>query len=318
MDVSIVTVSWNTRDVLRDCLRSIYSQSGKVKYEVIIVDNASSDGSVEMIKVEFPWVQLIANAKNRGFAAANNQGIALATGRYLLLLNSDTIVCDNAIEKTVKYADQNPETAVVGCQVWESRDRIQNTCFRFPSVLNVFLYGTGLARVFKYNLFFGRERILWWRRDSDREVDVVSGMFMLVRREAIDEVGVMDEAYFVYCEETDWCYRFAKAGWKVVFWPGAKIIHVDEGSHSTKQVALKMFVQQKKSMLIFFKKHYGLLSYLLVRMVLVFSFGARCCVWMLILLFRLVLGKSAKRESQKSREYWWVFKLALLDWEPPK
>ena len=318
MDVSIVIVSWNTRDILRECLASLSAETRDVSFEVVVVDNASNDGSPDMVKCEFPEVILLENGENRGFAAANNQGITIARGRYVLLLNSDTIVIDNAIGKTVKYAGQHSDAAVVGCQVWGSRERIQTTCFRFPSVLNVFLQGTGLARAFKYNHFLGREWFLWWQRDSEREVDVIPGMFMLVRKEVIDEVGLMDESYFLSFEDTDWCYRFAKAGWKRLFWPSAKIIHVHKGGHSTKQDALRMFVQQQKSLLIFFKKHYGLISTLLVRTMMVFSFGGRYCVSTLILILRLIFGKNAKYESNKNREFWWGFKFAILGSEPAK
>ncbi|MBA7636301.1 N-acetylglucosaminyl-diphospho-decaprenol L-rhamnosyltransferase [subsurface metagenome] len=268
MDVSIIIVNWNTRDIIRDCLKSVYEQTKGISFEVIVIDNASSDGSVEMVKSEFYQVVLIENKQNRGFAAGVNQGIAVAKGRYALVLNSDTIVCDNAIEKTVQYADKHAEAAVVGCQVWENSDTIQMTCFRFPSVLNLFLHTFALNKIFKNNHFFGREWMLWWPRDSEREVEVVSGSFMLVRRNAIDDVGLMDESYFLYYEETDWCYRFAKGGWKILFWPRAKIIHVDGGSHSTNKNAVGMSVQVQKSLLIFFKKHYGMTHYLFARLIL--------------------------------------------------
>lgn len=318
MDVSIIIVNWNTRDSLRDCLASVYAETKGISFEVILVDNTSTDGSTDMVKRQFPQVILIENDENKGFAAANNQGIAITIGRYVLLLNSDTIILDNAVKKTVKYADRHPETAAVGCQVWESSDNIQITCFRFPSVLNVFLQGTGLARLFKYNRFFGREWMLWWRRDTEREVDVISGMFMLVRRKAIEQVGIMDELYFLYFEETDWCYRFARAGWKRLFWPGAKIVHVNKGSHSTKQDALRMFIQQQKSRLIFFKKHYGLISALLIRMILAFSFGWRCCTWVFVLVSKWIFGRSVQYELNKNRTHWWGLKFVVFGCEPAK
>ena len=135
-DVTIIIVNWNTRVILRDCLRSVYQNAGSVDFEVIVVDNASSDGSVEMVRAEFDKVQLIANSDNRGFAAANNQGMAVATGRYVLLLNSDTIVLDGAIAKSVAFADAHPDAAVVGCRVLNPDRSLQPTCFMYPSVLN--------------------------------------------------------------------------------------------------------------------------------------------------------------------------------------
>lgn len=137
IDVSIVLVNWNTQDLLRDCLCSIYQETRAVPFETIVVDNNSNDGSREMIQTEFPQVKLIANQENRGFAAANNQGMRIAEGRYILLLNSDTVVCASAIDKVVKYADAHSEAAVVGCQVWESDKDIQPTCFGFPGLANL-------------------------------------------------------------------------------------------------------------------------------------------------------------------------------------
>jgi len=315
-DVSVIVVNWNTKLLLRDCLASIYEQPGDVNYEVIVVDNASSDGSVEMVREEFPQIILVENSVNRGFAAANNRGIALAKGRYVLLLNSDTVVCDNAIGKTVRYADKHPEVAVVGCQVWENPQAIQMTCFRFPSILNLFLGAIALNRILKKNRVFGREWMEWWGRDSECQVDVVSGMFMLVRRQAIVQVGLMDESFFMYSEEADWCYRFSKAGWKVLFWPGAKIIHVDGGSYSSKQVAPEMHVQQHKSLLIFFRKHYGMIHYLLARLILVVSTGLRCLAWALMLLGKRIMGRNAAHELKENRKRWFVFKFCVFGSEP--
>lgn len=312
MDVSIIIVNWNTKELLRNCLISIDEKAGNVDYQIIVIDNASSDGSAEMVKTGFPAVLLIDNSKNQGFAAANNQGIRIAKGRYILLLNSDTLICDSAIEKTVRYADKHPEAAAVGCQVRESSDKIQMTCFRFPSLLNLSLRASGLATLFKYNRFFGREETLLWRRDTEREVDIVSGMFMLVRHEAIREVGLMDETYFLYFEDTDWCYRFFKAGWKMVFWPGAKIIHIDAGSKSTDQDGLRMFVQFQKSLLIFFKKHYGGLIYFVARLMLAVSFGLRWCCWALAALFKRTLSSDVNYEIENTKKCWGAFRFCAL------
>jgi GT2 family glycosyltransferase len=229
IDVSVVIVNWNTCDLLHQCIRSVYEQ-GSSNYEVIVVDNGSSDDSINMVRREFGQVKLLTNPTNRGFAAANNQGIALAKGRYILLLNSDTIVLDNAIEKTVVYADRHPDTAVTGCRILNPDGTLQNSCFMFPSILNWFLFSTYLYRLFPRSRFFGREQMTWWARDDSREVDVVTGCYMLVRKEAIDQVGPMDERFFMYAEETDWCYRFKAKGWKNRFTPEAAIIHIGGAS----------------------------------------------------------------------------------------
>jgi GT2 family glycosyltransferase len=197
-DVSVVIVNWNTRNILCDCLRSVYEQTRDVTFEVIVIDNASSDDSVTMVKAEYPQVILIENRDNRGFAAANNQGMAIARGRYILLLNSDTVILDGAIQKTLAFAGQHPKAAVVGCRVLNQDQTLQPTCFMFPSILNLLLSTTYLYKLFPHSHFFGREQMSWWARNEVREVQVVTGCFMLVQRLAIDKVGPMDEGFFLY------------------------------------------------------------------------------------------------------------------------
>ena len=279
IDVSIVLVNWNTRDILCNCLRSVYEQTEHATFEVIVVDNASSDGSQEMVRRQWPQVRLICNNENRGFAAANNQGIAVANGRYVLLLNSDTIVLANAIAKTVKFADDHPEAGVVGCRVLNQDRTLQPTCFMFPSLLNLFLSATYLYKLFPKNRFFGREQMTWWSRDDVRSVDVVTGCFMFVRREAIQEVGAMDERFFMYAEETDWCYRFKQAGWKNLFFPGAEIIHL--GGQSTQQVKPQMILQLKAGILRFIRKHRTLPDYAAACLLTSAWFALRVVPWVL-------------------------------------
>jgi len=260
LDVSIIIVNWNTKELLQNCLTSVYEQAGIVNYEVIVVDNASIDGSVESIRTKFPQVKLIENSANRGFAVANNQGMAVARGRYVLLLNSDTVVL-NGIAKTIAFADAHPRVAVVGCKVLNPNGTLQRTCFMFPSILNLLLEASYLYKLFPNSKFFGREEMTWWDRSDTREVDVVTGCFMLVRREAIEQVGMMDEQFFMYGEEADWCYRFKKAGWKIVFAPVGHIIHL--GGASSSRVAAKMTLQLRGAILQFMAKHCSKTTYIL-------------------------------------------------------
>ena len=282
-DVSIVIVNWNTRDILRDCLASVYEQGGEIDFEVIVIDNASTDGSVEMVKKDFPRVTLIENSQNRGFAAANNQGIAISKGRYVLLMNSDTIVLFNTIAKTVAFADSHPKAAVVGCRVLNHDRTLQPTCFMFPSILNMLLSSTYLYKLFPKSKFFGRERMTWWNRNDVREVDVVTGCFMLVRQDAIKKVGSMDEQFFMYGEETDWCYRFKRAGWKILFTPCAEIIHL--GGQSSKGIRVDMLIRLRISILQFMKKHYSWLTYRIACFFVIVFFVTRLPVWICIALF---------------------------------
>jgi len=283
LDLSIIIVNWNTRSIVCDCLRSIYEQCGEIELEVIVIDNASTDGSVEMVKKDFPQVTLIENPQNRGFAAANNQGIAISKGRYVLLLNSDTVVLDNAIAKTAAFADSHPKAAIVGCRVLNPDQTLQPTCFMFPSILNMLLSSTYLYKLFPKSKFFGRERMTWWDRNEIREVDVVTGCFMLIRQKAIQQVGTMDEQFFMYGEETDWCYRFKQAGWKIMFTPACEIIHL--GGQSSRQQRSKMMLQLRGSILLFIKKHNSFLTYALACLLVALFFFLRVPYWLLRALF---------------------------------
>ena len=320
VDVTAIVVNWNTREILRDCLQSIYEQAGDIQFEIIVVDNASSDGSCEMVEKEFAAVKLIRNNANRGYAAAINQGIRAGQGRYFLFLNSDVIICDKAIEKTVRYADEHSDVAATSCQVFMRQGVPQPSFFRFPDVLNIFLETFGLSRIFRDNRFFGRELMIWLQRDKEREkerqVDVISGMFMLVRRKAVEDVGLMDESFFFLFEETDLCYRLSKAGWKTMYWPGAKIIHMHGGKQSRNKAGVKIAIQHPKSMLIFFRKHHSYTEYLLVRTLLAVRGLLRCPVWGIQNLYRKLTGQDAQYEDGKMWLYWWSFWFCVLGIEP--
>lgn len=256
-DVSVVIVNWNTRDMLRNCLRSVYEQTQDISFEVILVDNASSDDSVSMVRAEFPQVLLIANERNRGFAAANNQGFEKARGRYILMLNPDTIVLDQAISKSVRYAENVPEAGVVGCRVlWPDRRR-QNSCFCFHSVGNIAL--ASLA-------FFRMHQFFHWRilhpdryldRDFSREqdVDVVAGCFFLIPCNVLSQVGTLDEDFFMYGEEAEFCHRVRRAGLRVRYFPDAQIIHIYGGSSD--QVFHEMSLSKRLATLLFMDKTRG-------------------------------------------------------------
>jgi GT2 family glycosyltransferase len=310
VDVSIIIVNWNTKELLRDCLTSIYKCAGNVDYEIIAIDNASTDGSVEMVKNDFPDVILIENSENRGFAAANNQGMAVAKGRYVLLLNSDTVVLDNAVANTVRFADENPQAAVIGCRVLNPDRTIQRTCFMFPSLLNMLLSSTYLYKLFPKNRFFGREQMTWWDRSDVRRVDVVTGCFMLVRREAIEQVGMMDEQFFMYGEETDWCYRFRKKGWDLIFAPVGEIIHF--GGASSKQVKFEMIRQLRGSILLFMRKNRNFLVYPAACLLVALFFFLRIPYW----ICRAALSKKTRTtDVQMTKAYAASAFKALLGWQ---
>jgi hypothetical protein len=298
MDVSIIIVNWNTCDIIRDCLKSIYEQTCDITFEVIVVDNASSDSSVTMVRAEFPRLILIENTENRGFAAANNQGIAIANGRYNLLLNPDTVILDGAIQKSVIFAEQQPTCGVVGIRNDRPDGTLVKNCFQFASIQNMMISLFGLHRLFPRNRFLGRERMTWWDYLTTRQVDVVAGCFMLVRREAIDLVGGMDEEYFMYGEEMDWCWQLQRAGWKTFYYPEARIMHY--GGMSATQNPVGMQVEQQKSYLRFIGKRQGPIARHVARILLLVSGLVRLGYWGL----RWTVGSRNTRliSSQKIRQ----------------
>jgi len=244
IDVSIIIVNWNTRDLVTQCLQSVYDSIAKLNFEIILVDNASTDDTVETVHCKFPQVRLIENTENVGFARANNEAIRISHGRYVLLLNSDTIVQVNALDALVCFADRHPEAGIVGCRLLNTNGSVQPSWAQFPTVWSEIL-GQNFRK---------------WRPLADGsayDVDWVGGACLLARREAIDEIGLLDEGFFMYSEETDWCYRMVKLGWRVYYFPGAEVIHLGGGSSC--QASERMATQLYKSKLRFFRKHYGAL-----------------------------------------------------------
>jgi GT2 family glycosyltransferase len=265
-DLSVVIVNWNTREFLSRCLRSVYDSTLDLDFEVIVVDNGSTDGSQEMVRQEFPGVSLILNTENKGFAKANNQAIRRSRGRHVLLLNSDAFVRENTIEHTVAFMDGHPEAGVAGCKLLFEDGRLQPSCYAFPTLFTEFFIAVGLDRLFPRSRLFGMYGMTYWDFGDIREVDVIMGAFMLVRAIAIDEVGLMDERFFMYSEEADWCYRFRDKGWKVYFYPHVEAVHL--GGGSTRRVRAEMLIRLYGSRIEFFRKHHGKLSARLLKLVI--------------------------------------------------
>jgi N-acetylglucosaminyl-diphospho-decaprenol L-rhamnosyltransferase len=251
-DVSIIVVNWNTRGLLADCLNSIKQTAGDLGIEIIVVDNASTDGSQEMVRQSFPQVRLIKNIENVGFARANNQAIEASQGRYVLLFNSDALAQPGALRAMVAYADGYPDIGIVGAQLLNGDGSFQASYTRFPTLWREFLILSGLGR-----LLFGP----WYPShgpDQSRAVtdaDYVEGACMLARREAVEQVGGLDEGYFMYAEEVDWCFGMRRAGWRVVYLPQARIIHLGGGSSSKGSARREAMLYRGRVR--FFRKNYG-------------------------------------------------------------
>lgn len=258
--MSIVIVSWNTREILRDCLLSLYQNPPQSEFEVIVVDNDSADGSAGMVEDDFPNVALIKSPSNVGFAAANNLGFKVAKGDYILLLNSDTIVLGDALQKTLEYAQSKPDYGVVSCRMLNSDHSLQHNCFMLPSLLNSLIFLSGMYKIIPKSRFFGRAEMTWWNYQGEMDVEALKGCFMLVQRRALDEVGGMDERFFMYSEEIDWCYRFSKKGWKLGYFPGAEIVHL--GGASAAKLGPDRALIKDKSNVLYMRKHYSYPRYI--------------------------------------------------------
>ncbi|RME31146.1 MAG: glycosyltransferase family 2 protein [Thermoflexia bacterium] len=280
--LSILIVNWNVRDLLRRCLYSILANQSPGQLEIIVVDNGSADGSVEMVRTEFPQVHLIANPDNRGFPAANNQGLAIAQGRYILLLNPDTEVVGNALETMVAFADAYPDVGIVGPQLLNPDGTIQSSRRRFPTLATAIFESTWLQPCAPRRLL-AHYYVLDRPDDEVQDVDWVTGAALMARREAVDQVGPLDEGFFMYSEELDWCRRFRDAGWRVVYLPAAQVVHY--GGKSSEQVLPARHIHFQASKIRYFRKHHGAVSAEVLRAVIVGNYlwqmGVEGAKWLL-------------------------------------
>lgn len=255
-DVVVSIVNWNTRDDLAACLRALYDNNPPPPtFVAAVVDNASSDGSADMVAERFPAAVVVRNADNRGFAAANNQVMKSANGRYVFLLNPDAETHPGALAALVRFMDENPDVGVCGPLVLNPDGSVQYSARRFPTLLAGAFRNTFLTRLFPNNRY-NREYLLSdWDHRSQRDVDWLSGAAMFIRQEVIEQIGVLDEQFFMYSEDVDFCYRAGQAGWRITFFPGAAVTHAR--AHSSDQAQGKMLVQFHRSMYRFWRKHYA-------------------------------------------------------------
>lgn len=254
MLLSIVIVSWNTRELLRRCLASVEAERAgfpEGNLETIVIDNASVDGSADMVRAEFPRARLFVNADNAGFARANNQGIHTADSEYILLLNPDTELLGGALCALVDFMRSTPRAGAAGACLLNPDGTLQNSAYPMPGLFREAWRLLSLDSI----QFRSRYPLNAWASLPPRRVEVAQGASLLLRRTALDAVGVLDESYYMYTEEVDLCYRLAKRGWDVYWVPQAKVLH--HGGQSTRQVAGEMFLRLYHSKVIFFRKHYG-------------------------------------------------------------
>jgi len=269
IDISVIIVNWNTKDYLLDCLKSLFDTGERFSKEVIVVDNASQDGSGDELKRTFPSVHLLANKSNIGFAKAVNQGLRQACGRYLFLLNPDSYLMERAIEELFLFMEGHQEVGVAGPQLLNGDGSKQNSIANFPSLATELLNKSLLRWLFPER-YPGKEKDY----SNPKEVDSVIGACLMVRREAMIDVGPLDEDYFLFLEETDWCYRMKKKGWKIYHVPQARVYHF-QGKSAEREKA-RARVEYYRSRYIFFKKHRGLWQLLILRVGLVIKLVVEC------------------------------------------
>ena len=300
--VSLVIVNWNTKDLLDACLKSVYEQTNNQLIEIIIIDNDSSDDSCDMVKVKYPDVILIENDGNSGFSAANNQGFEIARGKYVLMLNSDTVILDNAIGKVLDYAEQNQDVAVLGCKLYYPDMRFQSSCFRFPNIASVFFSATYLSQLFKKSVFFNQDRYGECEWFSEKDVDCVMGSFFFMRKSVLEKVGYLDTNYFMYGEEADLCYRIKRAGWKIRFYPNARIIHVYKGSQKGPESVAWSYIAGICSILLFIAKNKSLIAAYFCNILMLIMLLPRTIIWGgNDLLYSIQNGTCVKRSLLKAK-----------------
>jgi len=291
-DLSLVILTHNTKELLRSCLKSIYERTREIRFEVIVVDNCSTDGTGEMVRSHFSEVQYIYNRKNTCFTKGNNQGALLSRGRYIMLLNSDTEITDFALDQMVRFMDDHPECGIMGCKLLNPDGSIQFSCRRFPSYHTAFFNRYSiLTRLFPHNPFSQSYLMSSIDHEETREVDWVSGAALIARREACDQVGLLDERFLYYSEDVDWCYRMHEAGWKVYFYPEARIVHYI--GQTSGHYPFRLILIRHHSMYKFYRKHYSR-SIKSIDYLVLLGIGMRCGWVILCTAFQRLSGKKAR------------------------
>lgn len=247
-DISVIVVTWNAKEYTLGCLASLRDKPGSPDVEIIVVDNASSDGTAEAIAERFPSVRLIRNAQNLGFAKANNQGLKVSRGRYVCLVNSDVVVPEDCLSRLLAYMDANPDIGLLGPRMLTPKGEVGYSVMRFPTAWNTLCCALGFSgfmmKEFNYN--------------HTHDVEVLTGWFWVARRSALAQVGGLDEQFFMYGEDIDWSQRFHNAGWRVVYCAEVEALHY--GGASSKNAPARFYIEMRRANLQYYQKYHGLLS----------------------------------------------------------
>jgi hypothetical protein len=257
-DLSIIIVIWNGKQYARECLDSLRNYQDDPTVEIIVVDNASSDGTPALVRQGFPWVRLIENSANLGFAKANNIGMVASTGKYVCLVNSDVRVPPDCLPRMQAYMEANPAVGMLGPQMLCLDGSIGRSYLRFPTLWRGICDAFALRRIFRSSETLNGIEMTDFNNSETAEVDVLNGWFLMVQRKALEQVGLLDEQFFMYGEDIDWSYRFHKAGWKRVYFSGASAFH--HGGASSAVAPTRFYIEMRRANLQLCKKHYGSLS----------------------------------------------------------
>ena len=296
-DLSIVIVSWNTKKYMEECLTSLQTIDGDLSVEIIVVDNASSDGTPEMIRAQFPGVRLIESGGNLGFAGGNNIGLKEVSGKYICLINSDVNVPPDCLPKMFRYMEQQPTIGLLGPGMLRTDGRLHRSGMRLPNLWHAFLRALFLDSLFKGSEVFGGFLMRDFQFDETRDMDVLNGWFWMARREALNQVGPLDDRFFMYAEDVDWCNRFHLAGWRVVFYPEAKALHY--GGVSAKNAPSRFVLEMQRANLQFWKKYHGRTSVFFYVLIGCLGYAIRATGWGLLYLTKRSVRARARIEFKQ-------------------
>lgn len=300
--LSISIVHHQGLQMLQDCLRSIIENTEDLDFEIIVVDNVSTDGALDMMARDFPKVQVIKNAERHGFGHNQNLGIEACKGEYILVYNDDTLMHPDALHILCDFLDQHPKVGLVGPKLLNADGSLQLSCYKFPTPLRYISENLLLSAAFPNSTIFGDYRS--WQHDTVHEVDFVVGAAMLLRREVIDQVGLFDELFFMYAEETDLQLRIKKAGWQIMLCPEAIVTHL--GGQSSEGTKDRQFCEFNRSSVKLIQKHYGAIGAVVQRIAMIFGSLLRICLWSVT----FVLSPSKRQKAQRNIKTW----TRLLKW----
>jgi len=271
--LSIVVLCWNDLKVIQDCIESIFRHTHKIDYEVIVVDNGSSDGSAKFLHEHYPQVRLVENGKNLGFARGNNVGIRASSGKYVLILNPDTIVHEGALDQWIYFAEQHPDAGAFGCRVLNLDGSYQRSARPFPSIRGDLIAALGLWPLAYLSDVFMPDEYIGWEGDTERPVDWQSGCCVMFRQKVLKDLSGFDEQFFYHCEEVDLCRRLQKAGYPLLFTPSSTITHL--GGQSVGRFPIRFALEKQRSRYRYYYKHHGAIGARRFRRVTILSFRIR-------------------------------------------